>query len=370
MSKKLIYLYLAGGLFLSCSSHHHEETEEDHHHAPGLEISEEKAKDFGIEYEKAKPGVFHHVIKTSGSIEASTADVFTASAKKSGIIRLASGVNEGVYVRKGETIGFISSDEMEGGDSSKAAAANLEAAKAEYERLKPLYEEGLVTTSTFKEAERAYKEAEAMAGKSGKGATATVAAPGDGNVIQLNVRTGEFVEAGTPIATIAKNSSQILKADLPSREAIHMMEIETANFKTEGSREIQRLADLNGKRISGNSIGGAVNGYVPVYFSFSGNPLTAPGGFAEIYLICGDREDVISVDRDAILEIQGRKYIYVEDDHHGLEKRLVKTGATDGQRVEITDGLSEGETYVAKGASIVRMEEVSSIAPPAHNHSH
>ena len=112
------------------------------------------------------------------------------------------------------------------------------------------------------------------------------------------------------------------------------------------------------------------NGYIPVYFSFIGNPLSFPGGYAEVYLICGERKGVVSVPRGGLVEIQGNKYVYVAEDEDEYEKRLVKTGASDGERNEILEGLNEGDKVVSKGASIIRMAEISSIAPPAHSHSH
>ena len=246
--------------------------------------------------------------------------------------------------------------------------ANMEAAKAEYERLKPLFEEGLVTASTFREAERSYKESQALVGKS-SGASSLLAASTEGNIQKLFVTSGEFVEVGDPIAVISKNTHLTLRADLPAREATHFAEFESANFKSEGSKEVVKLSELNGKRLTGN-VSGVVNGYIPVYFTFTGNPLLYPGGYAEVYLLCGERNGVITVPMEALIEIQGNKYVYVAEDEHGYEKRLVKTGAGDGERIEVLEGLEEGDKIVSKGASIVRMVEVSAIAPPAHNHNH
>ena len=121
--------------------------------------------------------------------------------------------------------------------------------------------------------------------------------------------------------------------------------------------------------MTGN-ISASSNGYIPVYFSFTGSPVSYPGGYAEVYLICGERKGVISVPRDALVEIQGNKYIYVAEDDHDYEKKIVKTGASDGERIEILEGLNEGDKIVSKGASIIRMAEVSSIAPPSHTHNH
>lgn len=367
-----LFLFLIPLLIvLSCGRHHHEEEEnhEESHPHSGIHLSPDKASQFGVEYEIVAPGYFNDVIKTSGSIEASGSDIVNITAKKSGVVTLAAGINTGSAVNSGERIGTISSEGIQGGDVSQAAVSNFQAAKAEYERLKPLYEEKLVTASVFKEAERAYNEAKALAGKGNGSAMAILTSPIEGTLLNLNVKSGDYVEVGSPVATVAKNSNLILKADLPARESKHLGEISTANFTIEGSREIVKLSERNGKKMSGNG-SSVVNGYIPVYFSFTGNSLSFPGGYAEVYLICGERNGVISVPRDALVEIQGNKYIYVAVDDDEYEKKLVVTGSSDGERIEIVEGLNPGEKIVSKGASIIRMAEVSSIAPPSHNHNH
>ena len=363
--------------FLSCSSgtegDHHDTEEDDHsHHSSevGVIIEPEKAKEFGIEIETVVPGKFSDVIKTSGTIDSPNSDFFTVSAKKSGIITLVPSLSIGEKLVSGTRIGSISTAGLEGGDISQAALANLETSKAEYTRLKTLHDEGLVTTSTFREAERAYKEAQALLGSNNHGASSAVMAPDDGVLQNLMVKSGDFVEVGDPVATLAKNVTKILKVDLPSRLASHSGEIFTANFIPEGYSSVLKLADLNGKKISTNTSTESVNGYISLYFSFTGNNIIASGSFADVYLICGERDNVISLPREALVEIQGNKYVYVSPDDHSYEKKIVKTGASDGERIEILEGLSPGENVVTKGASIIRMAEVSSVAPPAHSHNH
>ena len=345
--------------------------EEDHHsHAGEIVISPQKAAEFGIETQTVTPATFSDVIKTWGTIEASPSDIFTATAKKSGIVSLTPGINVTTPVKAGERLATIKAEGMQGGDAVKASSANLRAAKAEYERLKPLFEEKLVTASVFREAERAYHEAEALAGHSSSGGTEAVTSPSTGNILELYVKSGDYVEAGAPVATIGKNVTQILRAELPLRLASHASEIVSANFIPEGSGHTLKLTALSGKKISQQSSPVTPNGYIPVVFSFSGTPLTSHGGNAQVFLICGEREGIKSLPISSLVEIQGNKYVYVKIDDDEYEKRLVKTGANDGERIEILEGLDPGENVVTKGASIVRMAEVSAVAPPSHNHSH
>lgn len=371
--RKIIFLSLIALAASGCHSHdassdHHSE-EEENHEGHGIELPEATAREFGVEYETITPSGFQNVIKTTGVITPSPSDIHTLPAKQSGIVSLLSGIHEGANVKAGQKIGTVTSSGIQGGDINQAASANLRAAQTEYERLKSLFEQGLVTASTFREAERAYNEAKALAGAdSGKGVYAIIS-PADGTIQSLMVNSGQYVEVGAPVAVVSKNSSLTLKADLPASKSRHYAEIESANFLPEGATEVMKLSDVNGKKVSGNTISSG-NGFLPVYFTFSGNPLSFPGGYAEVYLLGREREGVISVPREALVEIQGNNYAYVLEDEHGYEKRLVVTGASDGERIEIISGLEAGEKVVSKGASIIRMAEVSSVAPPAHTHNH
>ncbi|MCH5229079.1 MAG: efflux RND transporter periplasmic adaptor subunit [Muribaculaceae bacterium] len=366
------FICVLASLLFSCKTsdgEDHHDDEDEHGGETAVVLSPEKAREFGVEYEIISPGIFHDVIKTTGEIQPSNGDIYTVTAKKSGIITLNDGISTGAEVNKGEKIVMISAEGLQGGDVAKAAQVNLQAARKEYERLKPLYEEGLVTASTFREAERTYHEAMAMAGNTDNSGSVSLTTPITGNISELLVKSGEYVEVGSPVATIVKGATQILRADVPTKYFSHLKELESANIMPEGGKEILELATMNVRKITGSNPV-ATNGYLPVYFSFTGNEESFLGGFAEVYLICGPRAGVISVPREALVELQGNKYVYIAIDDDEYEKKLVTTGATDGKRIEIKEGLKEGDRVITKGASVIRMAEISAVAPPSHTHNH
>lgn len=357
--------------FSGCGKHAeaHQEEEEGHNHEGATVIEPDKARQFGIETEALLPGSFSEVVKVSGQIEPASTDRVAVTARCSGIFTLSAEITAGMDVSAGTVIGTISSNGVQGGDANAAAKATADAAKKELERLTPLYKDGLVTASTYNEAERAYKEAAAIAGTVSPGSAAETT-PAAGVITDIFVTSGQYVEVGTPVATVAKNARLTLRADVPEKYMAFIPSVVSANFRPDYSESIISLDDLNGRIITTQGSANARNGYIPVYFTFSGNGNTIPGAFAEIYLKGVARDGVASVPREALIEMQGNKYVYVCEDGHAYEKRLVKTGASDGSRVEIKDGVKENEQVVVKGAAVVRMAETSAIAPPAHTHNH
>ncbi|MDE6227660.1 MAG: efflux RND transporter periplasmic adaptor subunit [Muribaculaceae bacterium] len=348
----------------------HDKEEGDHHHEGAITLSPHQAEEFGVVVETIQPSSFNEVIKVSGRIEPSVSGRVTVTARKSGIVTLSPSVALGASVKGGSPIATISSKGIQGGDLNAAAIAARDAAAKELERLRPLHQDGLVTTSTLNDAERAYKEATAAVGASA-GAT-TECSSTAGVICALFVSSGDFVETGAPIATIARDSRLTLRADVPERFASIIPGIVSANFRPDSSKEAISLSETGGIRVSPGAVNPAENGYIPVYFTFNSTPDTHPGSFAEIYLIGNDKGNVLSIPRTALVEMQGNYYAYVrlKDHEDAYEKRLVKTAGSDGVRMEIKEGLSEGDQVVVKGATVVRMAETSAIAPPGHSHNH
>lgn len=345
------------------------DSHEGHDHSALIELKHEQAERFGVATEKIVPSSFSEVTLVSGRIEAKASDEGVATATRNGILTLSPSVNVGVKIGAGSSIGSISASNVQGGDPTVQAAAARNAAKRELDRLKPLHEDGIVSTEEYNNALRAYEEAEAAVKTSRQG-SASVNSPKAGVITQLLAKSGEYVEIGQPIASVSGNTSLTLRADVPEKYIGRLAGVRTANFRPASSEETVSLDDLGGKMISNAGSSVSENGYIPVYFSFINNGSVAPGAFAEVFLKSGERHDVLSVPKEAIVEINGNKCIYAAHGVGHFIKHVVTLGASDGKRVEVLSGLHPGEEVVVKGAQVVRMAETSATAVPGHTHNH
>lgn len=352
--------------------HDHDHGHEDeHHHEGSIKLDEHQVKEFGVVTQTLVPGSFSQVVKVSGAVEPASTDRVTITATRSGIFTLSRGLTVGSRVGAGAAIGSISSKGLQGGDPNAVAAATVEATRREVERLKSLLKDGLVTEAQYNEAVRAYNEARAASGGV-SGGSGSVVSPATGTLSELFVTPGQYVEVGAPIAVVVRSSRLTLRADVPQRYASSVPALVSANFRTDSSGKVYSLSELGGRPLAPGTVNSIRNGYMPVYFTFESIGEIIPGSFAEIFLTGAPRQGVLSVPREALIEMQGNCYAYVRvHGHEGVfEKRLVKTGASDGINVEILEGLGENDEVVVKGASVVRMAETSAIAPPGHTHNH
>ena len=350
----------------------HEHSEHEHEHNKGgasneITLSPEQAKQFGVKSIEVKKGSFHETIKVSGQIVGAQGDEYTVVASSAGMVKLRKSVAVGSHVGAGQAIASISAKNMVGGDANEQARIIYNNAKRELERLKPLYEDKIVTARDYNTALENYERAKAACSSGSGSGVATTAI--SGTVIALNVVDGQFVEAGEVIAKVSKNARLLLRADLPASFAAKVQNISSANFRTSSSSEMYSLSQLGGRRISAGTVAAAQPGYIPVCFEFANNGTLVSGSFAEVYLIGADRSNTIAVPVKALTEELGSFFVYVQLDDECYAKRRVEPGISDGCNIEILSGLNEGEKVVAEGAMIIKLAG-NSGAIPGHSHEH
>lgn len=347
--------------------HHHH----DHEHASSNGNSEEimlsanEAMRFGVYSQMVKPQDFSEIIKVSGQVLSAPDDQSIVIAPSSGILTFASGVVEGKKVAIGNTIASVSARGISGGDANEASRIAYESAKAEYERVKPLHDDGIISTKDYNAIKQAYEQAKAAYTGNVSGSTTSVVS--NGVITKLLVKQGEYVSVGQPIAVISGNTRLTLRADMPEKYYNFLPLISTANIRPAYSENVISLSNLNGKLVS-SSATSSQPGYIPVYFTFDNDGSVIPGTFVEVYLIGSTRKNVVLLPIDAVTEQQGKYYVYVKLDDECYEKRLVTLGSTDGQCYEIKSGLTRKDEVVSRGAIIVKLAESSGAIPAGHSH--
>ena len=356
-------------------SHEHEEAEahegEEHHHDGEIEISPERQKVLGISIDTVTLGEFNEIIHTSGQIVSATGDEVTVVAKSEGIISL-SNLSEGSAVGRGSRIATISSRSLGGGDKVAKARITYETAKKEYERDLQLREDNIVSESHLDKSRMEYEHAKAeydalTSGGASNGVVVT--SPLSGFIKSLVVKSGDYVETGTPIATVSQNRRLRLKADVSEKYYGKIAGISDANFTTSYSDRVYNLKELGGRLVSyGRTSDGDF--YIPVTFEFDNKGDLVAGSYVDVFLKTSLTREGIPIPLSAVVEDQGVQYVFVVDDEDGaFIRREVSLGQADGSRVLVTKGLEEGESIVVTGAVHVKLAGVTAV-PAGHTHSH
>jgi cobalt-zinc-cadmium efflux system membrane fusion protein len=79
--------------------------------------------------------------------------------------------------------------------------------------------------------------------------------------------------------------------------------------------------------------------------------------FARLHIQVSDESTFLAVPREAVLEADGKEFVYVVEDSGRYVKREVKTAVASADQVRILEGLQSGERIVTKGAVLIKAQE-------------
>jgi len=176
----------------------HDETAEAAH-SDEIILPKAKADAAGVKVSIVEPAPFQQVIKTSGQVLAAQGDESVAVATVAGVVSFRGKVTEGMSVGSGTPLVTISSHNIADGDPVQRARIAYEVSKKEYERMKALVKNKIVSDKDFAQAEQNYENArisyEALA-KNHSAIGQNITAPIAGYVKSILVKEGDYVTIG------------------------------------------------------------------------------------------------------------------------------------------------------------------------------
>ncbi|WP_293665600.1 efflux RND transporter periplasmic adaptor subunit [uncultured Parabacteroides sp.] len=353
--------------------HDHAHEEAGGGHAGEISFKKALAEAVGLKTHKVEPGAFTDVIKTSGRVMAAQGEESAVVATVPGVVTFGNlSFVDGAAVRKGQAILSLASSGLSDGNVAVKAKYAYENAKKEYERMEALIGDKIVSAKDFEQARLNYENAkvawEAVAGKQTANGVSVVS-PINGYLKNLQVKEGDYVTVGQPLATISQNNRLVLRAEVSEKYYNYLPSVQSANFRTPYDNATYKLSDLRGRLLSYGKASDVNSFYVPVTFEFDNKGAIIPGSFVEIYLLTAPLQNVISVPVSALIEEQGVYSVYVREHEEAYKKVPVTLGADNGSEVQILSGLKAGDEVVTEGAYQIKLASASN-AIPAHTHNH
>lgn len=176
-----------------------------------------------------------------------------------------------------------------------------------------------------------------------------ISAPFDGMVDSLMVNTGDFVAAGTPVATVVDLSRVRIYAGVTAQEAARL---------EPGMAARVSVADLGGAifDVTLKSVGRVAMELDGTYqielWMDDPEGRMRDGLVAKIELPDPDETPKLLAPRSALLRRDGHPEVFVvrrDGDEFVARARRLRTGRSQGEFVEILEGLSEGDKVVYAG---------------------
>jgi membrane fusion protein, heavy metal efflux system len=94
-----------------------------------------------------------------------------------------------------------------------------------------------------------------------------------------------------------------------------------------------------------------------------------PNMFAQVLLPQGKERKSLAVPRQAVVQMENRDVVYVQEDPHHFHRHPIKVGQQAGNWVEVLEGIEAADKVVVEGAAIVQSEDQKATMGEA-GHSH
>jgi len=177
-----------------------------------------------------------------------------------------------------------------------------------------------------------------------------IIAPARGTIVQQFVSPGEIVGPDSPIFSICDLRQVAISCEIPESDLSLVAKglPVAASVTSYGSRTFDGKVDYVGERLDPKTRTVSVRAVID---NTSGH--LKLNMFATID-IQGTPKQVIACPREAIHETGGTTVVYLRTGQNLYAKRVVQTGISSGDLVEITSGLQGGEDVVTTGGVLVK----------------
>ncbi len=226
------------------------------------------------------------------------------------------------------------------------AGADYRRAKKEYDRNLNLLELDLVAPGTFENLkfEAAALKAAYEIARLNYGYT-QVKAPIDGVIAERLVKTGNHLQPNQQLFVITDPSQLILELHVPQQNMGRFGAGQAADIKADALPS--QLFKATVERISPR-IDRSTGTFRVTLRIHDRSGILRPGMFARVAVVYDVHNDAVMVPVDAILDEDIEKSLFVIED--GIaRRRIIETGITDRDMVEILKGINDADTVVVVG---------------------
>lgn len=339
-------------------------------------LTDEQMKAAGIEVKESGLAVIRTTLQLPGEIrfnEDRTAHIVPRAA---GVVESVS-ANLGQKVSRGQVLAVISSSMVsEVRSELQAAEKRRELAQTTYERERTLWEQKISPEQDVLQARQALREAEiatanaaqklrTLGASTASGALGRVElrAPLNAVVVEKHIAIGEAVREDANVFTLSDLSTVWAEMSVGASDLSKVRVGERVRVKADAADVI-----AEGKISFVGSLIGAQTRTAPARVELS-NPQGAwrPGLFVTVEVLTNDNDkpSAVTVASEALQTVEEKTAVFVKVDG-GFIAKPVRVGRSDGQRVEILEGLKAGEPYAASGSFVVKSEQGKSSATHAH----
>lgn len=195
----------------------------------------------------------------------------------------------------------------------------------------------------------------------------TFLAPSSGIVTEINASEGQYIAEGGLLYKIEDTGQLWVEAELYPNETSLVKKGDKVTIRINGddTNSIEAEVIFLSPEYRANS-------QITVMRASLRNPglKFKPGQQVQVFLTHSSRE-AIAIPVDAVIRDGKGTHVYVQAGNNTFRPRMVKTGLENFDQVEITEGISEGDTIAVTGAYLLYSEIIlKKGADPMAGHNH
>lgn len=246
----------------------------------------------------------------------------------------------GQQVNKGDLLMRI--DAREASEAARAASAQYNVAKLNYERHQQLKAQKFVSQAALDKAKADFDAAAANRAAAGASQShATIVAPMAGIIARRYAEAGDMAMPGTPLFTIYQPGSLRVTASVPQYRLAAMRGVTSARVEFP---ELGKWVDATAVQVLPTA--DAATHVSQVRVTLPPLPEATPGMFARVHFVTG-RADKLTVPASAVLRRGEVAAVYVQLPDNRLSLRQLRLGEAVGQgEIEVLAGLAAGDRVV------------------------
>jgi Cu(I)/Ag(I) efflux system membrane fusion protein len=291
-------------------------------------------------------------VESVGRVEQPEAQLATIPARVAGRIDKLHVQFTGETVRRGQAVAEIYSPELvSSAEEYRLALENRERMRGSSQKDAVESANDLVAASRRRLQLLGVSEEQIAAAAAGSaGLHVTIFASAGGSVVERKVTSGQYVNAGDPLFTVADLSTVWVKADvyeyqLPQIKPGQMVEITTDSLP---DKVLHGHVDFIEPEANPQTRTIPVHVHVP-------NPAMRlrPGMYIRARFVSPGERETLVVPRSAVLDTGTRKLVYVSNGGGVFEAREIQAGAPSEELYPVLAGLKAGEQVVAHGNFLI-----------------
>tara|TARA_R110002073_G_scaffold40547_6_gene115428 strand:+ start:87406 stop:88575 length:1170 start_codon:yes stop_codon:yes gene_type:complete len=301
----------------------------------------------------AKHEVFNHVLEIQGNV--TTKNLLVIYPEYNGVLTRVF-VKEGQRVQKGQILAKID----DGGLSQQLSQLQIQSdlAKTTFERQERLWKQKIGSEIQYLQAKSSYEaQSQAIGQLKQQIAKTTVRAPFSGTIDDVITEQGSVVAAGqSPLMRIVNLNDMYIETDVPERYVSNVTKGKnvTVDFPVLGKTIETKV------RQAGNFINPA-NRTFKVEIGIPNKDQTIkPNLTARLKINDYTNPEALLIPQSIISEnAEGAQYVYIISNKNstdeGIASRvIIKTGRTQGDVIEVLEGIENGAEIVKEGARSVK----------------